>query len=223
MASPNSGIKIVDEHTLHGFDEMNSRETPLLCSPPGRVNIGGQSYFYAADTKETACVEVARSLRELISLARFRLLRDISLIDFATDQELSPQFRKKYNINMGRLFTKIMFSFSQPVTDPEEYLAAQFIADYIRKTGTGGICYMSFFTGKKNYAIFNCHPNIIKFMDSEVVIIYSQNNCIITVNGSQMLLSQSDSTLQPTAEIKKKLVDDVRKEISDKQKQLSYQ
>lgn len=191
-----NGFKYDKTFGTHGFDEMNSREPPLFLSPAGRINITGQSFFYAAETEGTAIEEVRPTPNQIISLAKFELLRDLSIVDFATDQEFPIQLRNKYNMSPGHFFTAIMLSFSTPPEDEWDYQVTQYIGDHIRKTGFDGICYMSQFTRKKNYAIFNSHPKNLKYLGSEVVFKITQISHFLKLSDSEDFFSQDQSVME---------------------------
>jgi len=213
ILSNSKGVRIDENQIVHGYDEDNSREPPLFHSQAGRVNISGQTFLYVAETEGTACEEVKPSLQDMISLARFRLLKDFTIVDFASDQEFPKQYRIKYNMSPGHFFTAIMLSFTKPPRGEGDYQATQFIADHIRKMGVDGICYMSQFTGKKNYAIFNCHPDNIEFLDSEILIKYDQVSCYLSLNNSNVVLSKDESALKPAETVKKSLTESVKEHL----------
>lgn len=160
----------------YGYNEENSRECPLLIGGNGRNNIKGQSYLYAADDELTACSEIKAGLRQLISLARFETTKPLKLVDFSRDIAFQEDEKKLYGMSLGIFFTQLMFAFSEPVFNENEYRITQVISDYFRKTGIDGIAYRSFYTGKTNYTIFNCHHSYIKFVDSRLLTHQFQNS-----------------------------------------------
>lgn len=158
-----------DGQTYRGYNEKNSRECPLLVGGNGRNNIPGQSYLYVAEDEKTACAEVKSGLRSLISLAEFKTKRALQIIDFSQDITFDEEWRKKYEMSLGTFFTNLMMSYSVPVASEREYKITQIISDHIRKSGIDGIAYKSFYTGKTNYTIFNCHPMNIEFVGSRLL------------------------------------------------------
>lgn len=157
-----------------GFDEGNSREAPLGISGAGRNNIGGVSYLYLANKETTACSEVKPHLHQLISLASFKTMRTLHIIDFSTDKTFGPDESPDDNVALGRLFTLVMRKYFEPVSDNSEYKATQIITDHIRKTGIDGIAYRSMFdeTGV-NYTIFNSDRESIDYIGSRIIMLQS--------------------------------------------------
>lgn len=163
-----SGIGYND-YMYYGYNEENSRECPLLIGSNGRNNIAGQSYLYVADDELTACSEIKAGLRQLISLANFETRKVLKIIDFSKDIAFESDDKELYGMSLGVFFTQLMFAYSMPVVNEKEYRVTQILSDHFRKTGIDGIAYRSFYTGKTNYTIFNCHPNNIEFVDSRIL------------------------------------------------------
>ena len=90
-----------------------------------------------------------------------------------------------------KLFSLIAFAFSMPNNNEDNYYLTQYIADLVRKYGYDGIVYRSFFSDKRNYVIFNCAPNYIRFIDSEIVVNYSQINTFVTFNNLKTVTVES--------------------------------
>ena len=173
---------------LSGFNESESREAPLGFATEGRNNIKGVSYFYASNRPATACCEVKPGIRQLVSLAEFRVVDTMHIVDFSTDKT----FVADENINLGRLFTDIMFMYSCPVTSGEEYRATQILTDYIRKAGVDGICYKSYFDEKGvNYTIFNSDHRRIQFVDSSLFLFQSERKTFMDINHTKVIQSES--------------------------------
>lgn len=181
------GFGISESGFLTGYDETNSREAPLGCSTEGRNNISGVSYLYLADNIETASAEVKPTVRQLVSIAEFEVMKTIRIIDFSDDSVLADSVDVRNDVSLSILFARIMQQYCIPVTDSAEYKATQIITDHIRKTGIDGIAYKSFYSEKgKNYTIFNSDRNRFKFNGSRVMILQSERRTFLDFNDNKV-------------------------------------
>ena len=85
----------------------------------------------------------------------------------------------------------IAHHFSVPISDTQEYRLTQFISDEIRKYGVDGICYKSHFTNDENYVIFNCSMDTIKFNNSKILQLHSQQLNFIDFSGCKMISTKA--------------------------------
>lgn len=155
---------------LHGFDCYSSKEPPLGISKDGRNSIGGMSYLYLAEDEYTACAEVRPTNMSMLSLATFRVMRPLTLINFAYDSDTaSLRQNEKEKYYLAKLITNIMQKFRTPVDDESAYYPTQYLADFIRKYGYDGLCYRSSISNMLNYTIFNCCEANIKFINSKII------------------------------------------------------
>lgn len=186
------GIK---QGTIQGYNEENSREPLVGISGSGRNNISGVSYLYVASNPETACTEVKPQLRDLISLATFKIESPMRIVDFSTEKRLpSIQFGGE-EISLSVFFTELMQQFSKPVKN-NQYYPTQIIADYIRKTGIDGIKYKSFLTPNGyNYTIFNSHPSHISFLGSRVLVYQQANHSYWDLNAKIAILTNREGEM----------------------------
>lgn len=188
------GLKVDISDKVCGFDEFSSREPSIFFSSPGRNNTSGQSYLYLAEDEYTACCEVKPTLHALISVSKFKFLKDMDIINFDVDQRIVGQddFIRKFNMDPAKFFTIVMQLFASPTASTEEYRITQLISNQIRKAGIDGLCYRSAISGKKNYTIFNSHANNIKWIESRVV--YFQSTCMnfIDINASKLLFKKEN-------------------------------
>lgn len=188
------GVRIDNSLITHGFDELNSREAPIGINSEGRNNINGVSYLYLADSPQTACSEIKSQLKSLISVAQFKLVKNISIFDLANDVTFNENDNKYENIALGYFFTKIMFSFMKPVgtKDKDIYKVTQFISDYFRKNGIAGISYRSAYNDDGiNYTLFYSSDKFIRFIDSSLFIHKSSIEVFVDLNNRKELKSQS--------------------------------
>ena len=178
-----------DNGVMYGFDEAGSREAPIGLSAEGRNNNKGVSYLYVADNPETACAEVKSRVRQMISVAKFKVAKTLKIIDFSRDITIVSDGEE---VSLGALFTDIMFLYTRPVNDLKEYKATQFLTDYLRKTGIDGICYRSYFDAKGiNYTIFNSDHRYIEFVESNMYLHQSERKTYLDFNQQKVINSNS--------------------------------
>lgn len=126
----------------------------------GRANPKGLPVLYLGYTKETAMAEIRPSKGVDISLAQFKVLHNLTVVDFSTENH-------RHAIYLGEpdeaerdavVWADIDRAFSEPTQrsdDGSEYIATQVIADAIRAAGYDGIAYQSGLEKGHNLAIFD--------------------------------------------------------------------
>lgn len=171
--------------TLRGYDWFNSKEPPIGISSEGRANSRYSSYFYCADNGPTAASEIKPNIGDYISLASFEIKQDLQLIRL-TEKKIDGigEMQDRYQNIIAR-------HFSAPVSDSHEYHLTQFISDEIRKLGVDGICYQSHFTNGNNYVIFNCPMQTIKFSNSKIIQLHSQQLNFIDFSAQKMISTKA--------------------------------
>lgn len=157
------------EIELQGFDSYNSKEPPIGVSGYGRNNISGSTYLYLSEDIYTCCAETKPPRLSLMSVATFKITSPLKIIDFSENDSVKDLVEENDTLNVGLLITLLMTDFSHPANSENDYLATQYVADLIRKYGYDGICYKSSLTGGKNYTIFNCSEENIKFVKSTII------------------------------------------------------
>lgn len=177
----NNGIGF-EGKIITGFDKYNSKEPPLGLSPKGRANFSGATYLYVADNPYTACAEVRPRLKDCISVGQFEISKPLTIIDFSEDQNLHSIINDEDTFSVAKLITRVMVQFCSCVNDIDEYIVTQYISDYIRKHGIDGICYRSSLTDGKNYAIFNCSEDNIRFVSSEIYYCHNIEYQFVDIN-----------------------------------------
>lgn len=132
----------------------------------GRVNPRGIPCLYLASTQEAAVAEVRPWVGSYISLAPFKVMRDVAIVDCTKDTRQFPNWllhktpqgipaEKREEIAWG----DIGYAFSRPVTPDEpvtEYVPTQILAEAFRAHGFDGIVYRSLLGGGLNIALFDC-------------------------------------------------------------------
>lgn len=128
---------------IQGFDSDHSGAPTDELASSGRANPAGVPYLYLASSPETACSEVCPFPTQLISVAEFKLQRDVSVVNL-------HQFDLKEDDELKRsgLYTamqEIMWSFMRPndAKNDTEYAPSQYIAAYLASKGIDGVKYAS--------------------------------------------------------------------------------
>ena len=154
-----------------GFSKHKCRLDPISFPPErmkplrdraleGRANPKGISYLYVSDNKETALSEVRPWLGSLISLAQFKILRNLTIVHCWTEDRPRRIFFK--GIPPEEWDKVVWFdvdrAFSTPVTASDqlaEYVPTQIIAELYKVHGFDGIAYRSAFGRGHNFVLFD--------------------------------------------------------------------
>lgn len=125
----------LDDEPLDG-DEMGP--PPPEVATEGRLNPEGISCFYAALEEETAVAEVRPWSGARLSVAQFKILEDVELIDltggsgaWATDHKLRL---RTLSVNVARPIHR---------KDRWGYLGTQYLAEALKARGVAGVNYHS--------------------------------------------------------------------------------
>lgn len=130
----------------------------------GRVNPKGIPCLYLATTREVAMSEVRPWLGSVVSVARFQLRRELTVVDCSVFHGAEvPHVEAPTTEDIEKtVWAHIDHAFSRPVTRSDntaEYAATQILAEVFRSEGYDGIIYKSAFTAEGyNIALFdlNC-------------------------------------------------------------------
>lgn len=154
-----------------GYDIYGSREAPFGSTFNGRNNIAGMSFMYMALDPFVACAEVYPRNECLISLAEFKIINKLNVVDLSKDASIIPLKDDKDHpivVNVSEILTACMETFCLPVSDGDYYVT-QYLSNLIRNYGFDGIIYKGFATRGTNCTIFNCASRNFKFMSSRVL------------------------------------------------------
>ncbi len=183
-----NGISYTDEG-FSGYNYLNSKEPPIGYSNSGRANPRYSSYFYCASNIETAACEVKPYVGDYISVARFKIAKELKLISFVDIPDDTDDFSQNNYLNFMR------FCFSRPIKNEKDYIITQFLSDEIRKYGYDGLCFKSIFTDDINYVIFNCSMSNIIFEQSKIIKMCAQESMFIDYNGESTIVAGKFSPL----------------------------
>jgi hypothetical protein len=185
-----------DGTTLTGIVDLPfkpARMIPIAVkSKSGRVNPDGIPCLYLSDNLETALSEVRPWIKEKVSIAIFKVIKDLKIIDFSGIEPLSRFYFKEpedTKIKEKEVWASVNRAFSQPViieNQDKDYIPTQIISEWFKNSGFDGIKYKSVLASGNNYALFNLRDAIpINGVIFEVENIkYKYRQCINPVKYS---------------------------------------
>ncbi len=140
-----------------------ARMKPLSDSATeGRANPKGIPCLYVATDKETAMSEVRPWLGAILSVAIFKLPKDLKIIDFSVGHEsINLKFYFEEPTEEERVkavWSDIDNAFSKPtkISDTKsDYAPTQIISEFIKSKGYDGIAYKSSLASGYNIALFD--------------------------------------------------------------------
>jgi hypothetical protein len=127
----------------------------------GRANPRGSPYLYLAKAPDTALAEVRPWIGAKVSVAQFKVRRDLTVIDCTRHDEeiLASLLLDKDRSRQDGLWAAIDQAFATPASrddETKEYIATQIIAELFKAEGVDGIAYKSLLTKPGfNLALFN--------------------------------------------------------------------
>lgn len=134
---------------------------PAIMARGGRVNPEGISCLYLGDSEDTTIYEVRAGRYDYVSVAKFELKENVEIIDLTSINKISPFSDTDYILNMAINLPHLQAindELSKPLNSRENilnYLPTQYICDYIKSKGYGGIQYKSVMNSDGiNYAFF---------------------------------------------------------------------
>lgn len=138
------------------------RMKPLSTSTrEGRVNPKGIPCLYLATNKETAVAEVRPWVGLYVSVAQFKTLKGLTLIDCSVEHAKDFVFYVEEPDEAERdkaVWANIDRAFSEPLNPDEstaDYAPTQIIAEAFRRDGIDGIMYKSALGEGLNIALFD--------------------------------------------------------------------
>lgn len=162
-------VDYIEEEIPFSPNRMKPKKNYCL---DGRANPIGVPYLYLATHKDTALAEVRPWIGTYISLAQFRILKELIVINFTMDEvRESIVYIKKPNLDITekKVWSDINKAFSKPTNRDNaslDYVPTQIISEFAKKLGYGGIAYASSLGAGHNITIFN--PNVAKQINCQL-------------------------------------------------------
>lgn len=153
--------RICEHSAPYPLEEMG--RPPVQFSGNGRANPFGIPCLYVASDAETAIAEIRPHKGELVCVAEFEVARSIILADLRNPRKtISPFEREDEQIkliskNMGFL-CRLGEELTLPILPKAanlDYLPSQYLCEFIKDCGFGGVIYNSALGSGINYAIFD--------------------------------------------------------------------
>ncbi|CEK29386.1 RES domain [[Clostridium] sordellii] len=125
------------EEDSEKFEKKQMGAPPKGKAKSGRINPLGISHLYLSNEKDTTTYEVKAKNGDYVTIGKFKLNRDITVIDMRKLDKISPFSEidcTEYAINRG-ILKKIAEEISKPIKDIDadlEYLPIQYITEYIK-------------------------------------------------------------------------------------------
>ena len=163
-----------------GYQRREMGPPPSNKAKGGRVNPVGISLLYLADEAETTLYEIRAGVYDYVTVGRFKLLKDIEVINLANIGGISPFIGIDYGFDFTQYAVNIehLKMIAQEIARPLrndntlDYLPTQYISDYIRSKGYDGIEYGSTMR-KRGYNLAVFDPNLFKCTSTKVYDIKS--------------------------------------------------
>jgi RES domain-containing protein len=153
--------------TIHGGFKVQvsipytaKRMTPMPDrATEGRVNAKGIPCLYLSTERETAMSEVRPWIGSYLTVAQFRILKSLRVVDCSADEE-NLQYGVWSNPRKweGAVWSGINRAFSEPVSPSDkvaDYAPTQVLAEAFRGSGYDGVMYRSALGRGVNVAVFD--------------------------------------------------------------------
>lgn len=145
-----------------GFKRNEMGAPPCDLATAGRANSKGISCLYLCSEKNTTVKEIRANAFDYVTIANFRVDRDIKVLDLSSISHNSPFFTEtdkvKYLVNEKHL-KKMQDDLAKPITSDDsdlDYLPTQYISDFAKYLGYDGVKYISTFDNEAyNVALFD--------------------------------------------------------------------
>ncbi len=154
------------------YNLRDRMKPPRDRAPEGRANPKGIPFLYLSNNKKTVMSEIRPWKGAYISLAQFKPVRDLKIVNCWTDDLKGRKFklRTRTGEEIGSsviyapedidpvVWQDVDRAFSEPVTvtdDSSSYTPTQIIAELFRTSGFDGIAYRSAFDNGHNVALFD--------------------------------------------------------------------
>jgi len=150
-----------------GYKPKEMGAPPNDLASPGRVNSKGQSCLYLCTDKMTTVKEIRASAFDYVTIAPFKLTRDVTVLNLSSITHTSP-FSLDSNDEKDRYIEylineKILHAIEKDLAKPMsrldselDYLPTQYFSDFAKACGYDGVQYCSTFNKEVyNIALFD--------------------------------------------------------------------
>lgn len=193
--SDTKGFSVNDNGGVYsGFNEIESGRAPECLVKAGRLNREWESLLYLTNDAYTAMAEVRPSVREQISVAKYRVgdNADVRVLDFADDKvKMQGGFEKKEtaleNYDLNEIYVLMQEILTLPAYNERTYFISNIIADRIKKADVSGIIYKSFYGKGNNIALWNTDEKAVEYCGSKVFLYYCSNQAFANLEDGKII------------------------------------
>ena len=154
--------RVSNEKGKAGFKRKEMWAPPDDIASPGRANSKGQSCLYLSNRKKTTVKEIRAHAFDYVTIATFKLNREINVLDLCSITHNSPFYANTDKVDFlinEQILHAIERDLAKPMSrwDSElDYLPTQYISDFAKFCGYDGVRYYSTFDKDAyNIALFN--------------------------------------------------------------------
>lgn len=145
-----------------GYPKEKMGQPPSGKRKSGRVNPEGIGVLYLTSDEATALREVRASAFDFVTIGKFKLLKDIKVVNISGLNSISPAVYSSSIESLAaniKTFLDISSEIAKPLRRNDsslEYLPTQFITEFIKSKGYAGVSYTSTMgTSGTNIAVFD--------------------------------------------------------------------
>jgi len=137
---------------------------PNRIASHGRANPAGIPYLYLGSTQRTAIAEIRPHTGEIACVADFTTPPDLKLVDLRNPKKMVSPFLLEDATDIGRMRSDLPFlqrlgdELTRPVVPQAaaiDYTPSQYLCEFIKKCGYGGVVYRSSVSDGINLALFD--------------------------------------------------------------------
>lgn len=168
--------RVSNEKGSAGFKRKEMWAPPDDVASPGRANSKGQSCLYLSSGKKTTIKEIRAHAFDYVTIATFKLTREINVLDLCSITHNSPFYADTDKVDFlinERILRAIEKDMAKPMSrwDSElDYLPTQYISDFAKFCGYDGVRY---------YSTFNRDAYNIALFDSSACICTYHRNFLV--------------------------------------------
>ena len=160
------GCEWAPHEDIEGYEDQRPHSTtrmiPLRSAPTeGRANPVGIPVLYLATNERTAIAEVRPWVGKSVSVAQFKVMRSLRVLDCSSDVERNFYLQEDQPSPEAReaaVWGDINRAFSQPASTEDDratYIPSQILAEHFKTLGADGVVYNSSLGDGKNIALFD--------------------------------------------------------------------
>ena len=178
-----TGTKWFRARTRQGdalFTAAEMGAPPASKASPGRANPSGIPYLYLASKDITAIAEIRPHTGEEVVVAEFTVDQDLTLIDLRSPRKVvspfPPFFDSEEEIASLRSELPLLEKLGEELTLPVlpqlaaiDYIPSQYLCEFIKQSGYGGVLYRSSVSDGHNLALFDPSKAVVGEIQSHTV------------------------------------------------------